>query len=236
MGECQVAALLKRLPKGRNMFVSVFECRQGGILRHNRCAGHQGVVHFENFSDIPRVGMEIADPPARHPIGFGEGEDPHNALADISDLSRAEICFWRINKILIGFINNQKDIMPFGQRNQGARFRFREDRPGWIVRVAVQDRPRVWRQTGLKRFFVKGKILLLVERGEARGTAGDADNLLVGGIAGRGKNDLIPWAGEGQQRCGNGLNRTAGNNNLLVRVVVHAFLQQRLGNALAQLG
>ena len=236
MGEGQVAALLKRLSKGDNMVLSVFERRQGRILRHHRRASHQGVMHLEDFLDVPGVGMEVADPPARHPIGFGEGENPHNTLPDIGDLSRTEIGFRRVDKILIGLINNQKEIMPFGQRNQGARFRFREDRPGRIVRVAVQNRSRVWRQTGLKRFFVKGKILLLAERSEARGTAGDANDLLVGGIAGRGQNDLIPRAGEGQQRCGNGLNRTAGNNNLPVRVVVHGLLQQRLGNALAQLG
>ena len=184
MGERQVAALLKRLPKGGDMFLSVFERRQGSILRYNRRTGHQGVVHLENFLDVPGIGMEVADPPARHPIGFGEGKNPHNVLPDISDLSRTEIRFWRVDKILIGLINNQKEIMPFGQRNQGARFRFREDRPGWIVGVAVQDRSRVWRQAGLERLFIKGKILFLAERGEARGTAGDADDLLVGGIAG----------------------------------------------------
>ena len=44
-------------------------------------------------------------------------------VPDIGDLSRAEIGFWCIHKILICLINNKKEIMPFGQRNQGARFR-----------------------------------------------------------------------------------------------------------------
>ena len=220
--------LHRLLPEGQG--------RHRGVLRDDRRAGDQGVVHLEDFRHHIARGMEVAHPPAGHGVRLGQGENPHHPLPASLHLGRAEIGLARVDEVFVNLVGDDHQVVLLRQFHHSQRLRPRIDRAGGIVGIAVEDGGRAGVDLFRDGLHVQVEIALLVQRDEARFAARQPDRLLIGGVAGRGQDHLLAPLGGRDQGRGNRLDGACRDQDLPVRVVAHPLGQQRFGHQLAQFG
>ena len=177
--------------------------------------------------------MQKPDAPAGHAVGLREREYAYDARARLGDARRREQLRVVVEKILVHLVADDEQIVTVGDLDQALDLRPRIDGARRVVGVREQHGDGLARDRALESAQVESKVLFLDERHETGSTAGDANRLHVRGIARRRDQDLAARLHGSEERRRDRLDRSAGDDDLGLRIVLHAAFGDRLGDRFA---
>ena len=209
---------------------------EGGQLGDPRRTDDGRVVHLEHLL-FQRLGQHhVADPPAGHGVGLGEGEKVGDVVAELGDRREVEVVpRVLVAEVVIGIVEQDEHAALARDLADPPKLRLAEDRTGRVRRRDQDDRLGPLADQPRQEIEVELPAPRLVEGPEDRRAAAKADLLEMGGEAGVGYDDLVARVDQHVEQGVEALHVARRHHHLTVRIGRGAGgAPVRLGGSLAQ--
>ena len=195
-----------------------------------------GLVRPDDDPDQVHRGGDIADAPAAHGIGLGEGLHRHGALPHARQGGDGDVPVSVVQDLLIGLVRQHQQIVAAAEPGQLLQVLPVHHGAGGVAGGAQDQQPGLVRNGLFRRVQIEAIAVLLVQ-GHIHGLRlGDLGKAGIGDVAGVGNEHLVSGLQQGKQGGRHSLLAAAGDHDLLGRVHLQAVHGLQLpGDGPAQL-